>query len=237
MKVQLIDEYNAQGHLVCFGNLPGAYVRGATLDEALLKAPAEAKSYCLWAGLICPGASFEFDVVQEKSSNLQVHDADSDVLFDSERGKLSFEEYTAYRNLALKSARDFLTLYLSVPDKDNTVLRRRQTFYGDVPVSAAEMYRHTKNVNDYYFGAIGVKASNEPDIYVCRQRGFELLEDRPDYLDNKLFIDDNAEEWSLKKVLRRFIWHDRIHARAMYRMATRLCGENAIADPFCFGSR
>lgn len=59
-------------------------------------------------------------------------------------------EYEELKSLALKSARDFLTMYEAVPDKDKSVLPVRQTFYGEIPRSAYEMYEHTKNVNAYY---------------------------------------------------------------------------------------
>ena len=73
----------------------------------------------------------------------------------------------------------------------------RQTFYGQVLRTVFEMYEHTKNVNEYYFGEIGV-------------------------------------EWSLRKLLRRFIWHDRIHAKAMYRMAIKTFGVDAVPNIFQF---
>ena len=40
---------------------------------------------------------------------------------------------------------------------------------------------------------------------------------------------------NLRKVLRRFIWHDRIHAKKMHTMASSIWGDSAIADPFYFG--
>lgn len=43
-----------------------------------------------------------------------------------------------------------------------------------------------------------------------------------------------GEEWSLRKVLRRFIWHDRIHAKAMYRMAIKTFGPDVVPNIFCF---
>ena len=52
----------------------------------------------------------------------------------------------------MKSARDFLALYRSIPDKDKSALPPRATFYGEIPRTAREMYKHTKNVNAYYFG-------------------------------------------------------------------------------------
>ena len=93
---------------------------------------------------------------------------------------------------------------------------------------------HTKNVNTYYFSEIHVDADNDSSIYACRKRGFEALESKPDYLQNAVFHGSYGEDWSLRKVLRRFIWHDRIHARAMYRMAVTLFGAERIENPFCF---
>ena len=100
----------------------------------------------------------------------------------------------------------------------------RQTFYGPVPRTAREMYEHTKNVNAYYFGEIGVAADNVGDIVSCRRRGFDALEKQPDFLKNPVFDGSWDECWTLRKLLRRFIWHDRLHARAMERMKKRTFG-------------
>ena len=70
-----------------------------------------------------------------------------------------------------------------------------------------------------------MEADNEGTILACRQRGFEALEAQPDFLAGQVFQGSYAEEWSLAKVLRRFLWHDRIHAKAMYRMACAIFGE------------
>ena len=97
------------------------------------------------------------------------------------------------------------------------------------------MYRHTKNVNAYYWGEIGVHADNEGTILECRRKGFALLETSDDYLSNKVFDGSYGEQWTLAKVLRRFIWHDRIHAKAMYRMGQKTFGGGRIPDVFRFG--
>ena len=94
------------------------------------------------------------------------------------------------------------------------------------------MYEHTKNVNAYYFGEIGVDADNDGDIYECRVRGFEIVEKTDRFLDNLTIDGSYGEEWSLRKVIRRFIWHDRIHAKAMWRMAVKTFGE--AENPFAF---
>ena len=90
------------------------------------------------------------------------------------------------------------------------------------------------NVNSYYFGEIGVDAENGPDILSCRAKGFEELEKRDGYLENPVLVGSYDEEWSLRKVLRRFIWHDRIHAKAMYRRAYEAFWDDEIDNVFCF---
>lgn len=227
MIIKLIDEYNNGGHLVHVENLVGAYVRGVTLPSALQKLPAEVVSYCRWADLPLPD-SIQTQVVQQKFSDLQICDADSDVMFLTESEPLTPSRYAQLKALALKSAQDFLALYTSVPQKDAAVAPPRKTFYGNAPHTAAEMYEHTKNVNSYYFGEIGVDVSNEPNIYECRLRGFELLEKHPDFLQNVAVEGSYEEFWSVAKVCRRFVWHDRIHAKAMWRLAQKLCGDSSL---------
>ena len=199
---------------------PGAFARGANLSEALKKLPDDLSAWSLWTGGALPEYS-GVEIVADVASGLDVRDADSDVLMASEREPLSRAEYEMLRDMALRSAERFQALYDSVPDPDRSANPVRQTFYGAVPRTAREMYEHTKNVNAYYFGEIGVEADNEGDIVDCRRRGFEALERQQDFLENRVFEGSWEENWTLRKLLRRFIWHARIHARAMVRMMAR----------------
>lgn len=234
MRIDAVVEYNDGGFLVYAGNCPGAFVRGATLSKALAKFDVEMRQYLSWAGQAADGSPVDVRVVQEKRSALAVADADSDVLFISEQPALTQAEYEKLKALALKAAADFQLLYDSIPDPDRALFAPRKTFYGDAPHTARAMYLHTKGVNAYYFGEIGVAVSNEPDIFACRAQGFELVETTPGFLSNRVFEGSYDERWTLRKVCRRFVWHDRIHARAMYRAAASLWGAAGIADPFRF---
>lgn len=233
MKIRCIWEHNGNDTLLFSENCVGAFTRGESPETALKKMPTEIASYLTWRGLPVP-ESFETEIVQEKISALQISDADSDVLFETEKVPLALSEYEMLKELALKSARDFLALYESVPNKNESCLPARRTFYGQAPRTALEMYEHTRNVNNYYFGEIGIEASNEGDIFSCRARGFEKLETHAGFLANEVFKGSYGEEWSLRKVLRRFVWHDRIHAKAMYRMAVQTFGPDAIRNVFQF---
>lgn len=175
MKIKCAWEHNGDDTLLYAVNCAGAYTRGTSKELALGKMPEEIISYLRWSGAPVP-EGIDIEIVQEKNSELQIADADSDILFEEERGPLSEKEYLGLKSLALKSAEDFYALYVSVPDKNASCLPERNTFYGIVPRTAQEMYEHTKNVNSYYFGEIGVDVDNERTIFQCRQRGFALLE-------------------------------------------------------------
>ncbi len=233
MIVNCIWEHNGNDTLLYAKDYPGAYTRGITLEIALTKMSFEIISYLKWCNETA-SENYIPRIVQEKKSDLNIADADTDVLFESEKESFQIKEYLVLKRLVLKSSADFLALYDSIPDKNKSCLPIRHTFYGAVPRTAHEMYEHTKNVNDYYFGEIGVNADNIGTILECRAKGFSLLESSKGYLDNKIFCGSYNEQWSLRKVMRRFIWHDRIHAKAMYRMAVRTFGEGSIINPFQF---
>ncbi len=61
-----------------------------------------------------------------------------------------------------------------------------------------------------------------------------LPEDKEGFLNNTVIEGSYGELWSLRKMLRRFLWHDRIHAKAMYRMAVKTFGKNSVSNPYKF---
>lgn len=240
MQIRCVLEHNGSDTLLYAADCPGAFARGKTPDEALAKLPQDVCRFLLWRGGPLPDTVTPV-VVQEKSSALAIADADSDVLFDTERAPLPADEYAALRDLCLRSAADFAALYAGIPDPDRSVLPPRRTFYGDCPRTARQMLDHTQSVNAYYFGEIGIDADNGGSFTACRARGFAALEQAASAAglpspENRVVTGSYNELWSLRKVLRRFLWHDRIHARAMWRMARRTFPEAELPDPFFFGA-
>lgn len=234
MYIEAICEFNDQGYLIYAQNYVGAFVRVKTFDEAVSKFPLEISTYLKWLGKDEAMSNPQVVIVQSKYSNIAIHDADTEIIFKSEMEPLDTSEYQKLRELTLKSARDLQILYDSIPDKDYLLLNPRSTFYGNIPCTAKEIYHHTKNVNAYYFGEISVDVDNEPDIYTCRVKGFNVLEQLPDYLENQVCEGSYNEKWSLRKVCRRFIWHDRIHAKSLYLLAVKVFGKDNIKNPYYF---
>lgn len=233
MKIKCVWEHNGNDTLLYSSNFVGAFTRGESKEIAINKMQSEVEAYLRWKSGALEEIG-EVSIVQEKASSIDVCDADSDVIFEEEKKPLSMEEYQELKALALKSAQDFLTLYESIPDKKVSALEPKKCFLGWKPRTAEEMYVHTRSVNSYYFGEIDVEADNEGTIYECRKRGFEELEKQENFLENKVILGSYDEEWSVRKVLRRFIWHDRIHGKAMYRMAVKTFGTEQCKDVFRF---
>jgi hypothetical protein len=233
MTIDCIWEHNGRDSLLYAADFVGAFTRGENLEAAVAKMPREIATYCRWKGDPIP-ATMDIRIIRDCPSTLAIRDADSDAIFPSETQCLTTEEYHALKNLALRSAQDFLTLFQAIPDPQAAIKPPRDTFYGPVPRTAQAMYDHTKSVNTYYFAEIGVDTDNDGTIVQCRTRGFALLESQPDFLSRGVLAGSYGECWSLRKVLRRFIWHDRIHAKAMYRLAKATYPKAQIPDLFFF---
>ncbi|MDE6642189.1 MAG: hypothetical protein K2K63_16890 [Acetatifactor sp.] len=154
MKIRCVWEHNNNDSILYSDNFVGAFTRGETREAAMQKMSSEIIAYLTWRGKPIPD-SLDPVIVQEKESELAISDADSDVIFNEEKKPLSGSEYEELKVDV-------------IPDKNKSCLSVRSTFYGPVPRTAFEMYEHTKNVNAYYFGEIGVEADNEGNIVECR---------------------------------------------------------------------
>ncbi len=234
MVIGCVWEHNKNSSTVFSTDYAGAFARGASKDEAMSKLGKDINVYMAWLGE--PSVSeMRCEIRQECPTEADVRDGDTDCIFEEEMFPLTSAEYLWLKEIAMKSARDFLRMYEAVPDKNFSCDPPRTCFYGQVPRSAEEMYVHTKNVNEYYFGETGIAADNEGDIVMSRKMGFNKLESIKDFLKLEPRVGGMGEVWSLRKLLRRFIWHDRIHAKALYRMSVRAFGADMTEDVFHFG--
>ena len=234
--IEVIAEYSDKGAMLWADAYPGAYTRGETVSTALEKFPKALSEYAHWAhGAPLPDlAESDFVVTHAFRTALKVEDADSDVLFPSERLPMDMTEYTQKKQLCIRSAQDFEKLLNSIPQKDRALRKSRRTFYGRIPCSAREMAEHTNNTLEYYADAVGIPFENEGGLLENRKRLFRALESTPDFLAPKVYTNGDGELWTRKKLLRRILWHDRIHAYALWRHAITFWQKERIANPFFF---
>ena len=234
--IEVIAEYNDRGAMLWADAYPGAFSRGETVSKALEKFPKALSEYAQWAhGAPLPNlAESDFVITHAHQTDLKVDDADSNVLFPSERLPMDMTEYTQKKQLCIRSAQDFEKLLASIPQKDRALRKSRRTFYGKIPRSAREMAEHTNNTLEYYANAVGVPFENEGGLLENRRRLFHAIESTPDFLSSRVYTDSDGELWTRKKMLRRLLWHDRIHAGALYRLAITFWSKERIENPFFF---
>ena len=78
----------------------------------------------------------------------------------------------------------------------------------------------------------GAECKSKAEIEIIQN--FDRLEQMHCFLDNAIIEGSYDKLWSLRKVMRRFLWHDRIHAKAMYRMAVKSFGLLGANNTFKF---
>lgn len=122
MNIRCIWEHNGNDSIVYSDNFPGAFTRGKDFITTASKMKNEIISYAKWSGCSLPD-SFDIELVMDKPSDLQIRDADSDVLFDSEKMPLIKDEYNKLNSLALRSAECFYKLYEMIPNKNRSALQ------------------------------------------------------------------------------------------------------------------
>jgi len=233
--LSLISEFNNFGVLLHFVTLPGAYTRGATEMEAYSKAAQEAALYCEWAEMPLPKDAPSIAERKEAQNGSRLADADTEILLSCDRLKLDIDVFDMWCELAIRSATSFDTLYDSIRDKDWVQAEKlRPAFYGKTPATAREMLFHADVVSEYYLSRIGLRSQlTEGKLLENRKTCVETL--RANYNNEFNIFEADQELWTETKVLRRYIWHDRVHGKALYRHGLKMGMDiSEMVDTFGF---
>lgn len=236
--VSIVFETNGKGYLGFIVELPGAFVRGKTKNEAIAKVNQEVNLYLKWLNME-KKRDYNVKVVQMHRSSLMVEDADNEILLEADKETMDEEEFKDLLNLAWFSGETFLRLYTSTKFKDwADDARIRKTFYGDNLTTIQEICDHVKGCQYYYLSRTGYEFEEKEEGFMetgkfCTEKIRELYYKN----NNSIVFDVDNELWTLKKILRRFIWHDRIHGKAMTRILEKqrqLGMIDGYDDPFHF---
>jgi len=233
----LAFETNGRGYLGFIVELPGAFVRGRTEEEAVAKVHREADLYLKWLG-VEQKHDYKVQVIQRHRSTLTVEDADSEILLQADQERLSDREFQNLLDLVRFSGETFSQLYANTRFKDRIDESRiRKTFYGDNPATLQAIFEHVKRCQYYYLSRMKIAEQTEDDFMTIRDFCLAKLESIYRENNNAPEHEIDNERWTLKKVLRRYVWHDRIHGKAMTRILDKqrqlgLIGE--YEDPFHF---
>ena len=231
-------ETNGLGFIGFIIELPGAFVRGETETRALSKVIDEAVAYHRWTRISYDPPT-EILVAQRHNCKLQVQDADCEILLDSDRGIISKPEFSNLMDLAIYSGETFERLYEATRQKDWVdPARVRATFNGPAPKTIREIFQHVDKTQRYYLSRAGLETPRISDDFLAmRIRCMKQLWEQFNQTGNSKVFSVAGEQWTLKKILRRFIWHDRIHGKSIHRMLTKQRNMgliDGVEDPFRF---
>ena len=254
-------ETNGRGFIGFIVDLPGAYVRGKTEAEAVSKAGLEVSRYLAWIGLGRGpsggggggggGMSRSF-VIQRQTTTASVDQGDTMMLLDADRLKMRPDEFHALSDLVLYSGETFESVYRGAKLKSWTdESRLLPAFYGQRPCTIEQVYSHVRKTQAYYLSRLGVPLQ-DGDFMMMRRLAVNSLRNEFEHGakggngGGRALVTLEGETWTLRKVLRRFVWHDRIHAKAIFRIVRRqeqlglvgaAVGEPVVVvDPFHFSS-
>jgi hypothetical protein len=230
-RISVALETNGKGFIGFIVQLPGAYVRGKTEEEALSKVGSEVQSYSKWLG-VGPPVRYEVLVSQRHTCALTVEDADSEILLEEDKSPTNDHEFMELHDLVSYSGETFHALSMNA-ELENWVdeSRIRKTFYGDVPKTIREIFDHVNGTQYYYLSRAKLRPKERIEDFLQTRRNClsslrELFEQQR---NDQVFQVDN-EEWTLMKILRRFIWHDRIHGKAIVRIMRKQRQLGLIVD-------
>jgi hypothetical protein len=167
-----------------------------------------------------------------------VEDADNEILLEADKKMTGKEEFKRLLDLVWFSGETFSQLHTTAKLKDWVDKARiRKTFYGDNPKTIGEVFAHVNYCQCYYLSRMKIMKEVKGDFMTLREFCLEKLEALYRKHDNSLIFEVDDELWTLKKVLRRFIWHDRIHGKAITRILEKQRQLGVIDeynDPFHF---
>ena len=236
-ELKAVLEYNDKGVTLWSAAYPGVFARGKTAEEAAKKLPAACRRFRLWAKLSPASANTEGEdihYIQKIKADAALDEGFTNALFSDEKLPMDMAQYTSLKSLCLASAKDFETLFASIPQKDRALLKSRRTVYGKVPVTSRDMLAHVQAEQRRYASLFGISLCGAQGLLAERKLLFSGLEAQPGFLSDRVFISSDGELWSIKKLMRRLLWHDSIHGRALYRKAVSFWQKEQVKNPFGF---
>ena len=236
-ELDAVMEYTDQGVTLWSLTYPGAFARGETAAQAVKKLPVACRRYRSWAKLPSETVALKDEAVRcirKIKVDTLVEEGFTSVLFPEEKLPMNMARYTRLKALCLASARDFETLFASIPQKDRALLKSRRTLYGKVPVTAREMMAHVTDCQRAWAALFSIDLGESQGLLADRKRLFAGLESQPVFLADRIVAAPDAEQWTLSKLLRRLLWHDALHGRALYRKAITFWQKERIKNPFGF---
>jgi len=224
MKYHLLCEIGPDGSTQIFiRELPGCYSRSPSFDEAVAKAPLKIKEFLDWLkghGDDIGGSDYdvETEVSEVVRGNWPVNLGDSQALFKADLRPLEREEVERCKRYIRYAREDFINLYLSAPKEAHEWKPDQST-----PRHIKRIAEHIADVDFFYIERLKARkfrdwplefleVSNELTLMRLSNLSGEEMNCSVSYHEPGGWTGTSEPEgWTTRKVLRRFVWHERLH--------------------------
>ncbi len=212
------------GYMAWVHELPGCVARGTTREEVESKIAPAIAEFLAWARRAHLSAQgVEFAIVGEVTSAVAARDADSEILLEPDRSRLTQTFWSQIERLLRLSRKDLLDI---LAEANETALSYKPE---ERPRSVREHFLHIGLVELMYaawtFDLESPKGIAEflrwaRRVVTLRMRVLA----RSDRGKSTLALWSGAprpEPWTARKAARRLVWHERLHHRAIRRLLAR----------------
>lgn len=223
MKYHLLCEVGPDGSTQIFvQELFGCYSRSPTFDEAVAKAPLKIREFLDWLRahgehIIESDYEIETEVSEIVRGNWPIKLGDSQALFKADLRPLGREEVERCIRYIGYAREDFMDLYLSAPG-DALEWKPDQS----TPRHIKRIAEHVAEVDLFYIERLKARkfgdwplgfleASNELAIMRLSNLSEDEMNCAVSYHPPGGWTATKAEGWTTRKVLRRFVWHEKLH--------------------------
>jgi len=237
MKYHLLCEVGPDNSTQIFvQELPGCYSRAPTLDEAVAKAPFKIREFLEWLRkhgepIADDEYSVETIVAEVVKGKWPVNLGDSQALFKADLRPLDREEVKRCIRFMGYAREDLIDLYLSQP-KDSLEWKPDAA----TPRNIKRIAEHVAECSLFYIERIKprrfedwpltfLEVADELSVMRLLNLSDEEVSCQVSYHQPGEWTGMREPEgWTARKVLRRFVWHERLHTATVRKLA-RLFGE------------
>jgi len=224
-----MGDYWWYAHIV---ELPGCFTRGESREAVLKSLPVAIKQYSKFLerhGHQLEISSLEFDVVEEIHGISELGEAGGAVaLFASDKIPITKKELDFFLNLMQWNRQDLLALVQFLPEK----IQNARPFPKKWTID--ETLHHIANAEEWYISRLGATLQNEYETLIktpssglqkeiifdhlatIRNGAIQILrkvfsQKRGGSFTRAAYTTHPREVWTFRKVLRRFVEHEREH--------------------------
>jgi predicted RNase H-like HicB family nuclease len=232
MKYHLLCEVGPDGSTQVFvRELPGCYSRAPTFDGAVTKTPLKIREFLEWLHkhgepITEDAYGVETEVAEIVRGNWPVNLGDSQALFEADLISLDREEVNRCIRFMKYAREDLISLYSGQP-KDSLEWKPDAA----TPRNIKRIAEHVAECSLFYMERIKprrfeewpltfLEVADELSIMRLLNLSDEEMNCQVSYHQPGEWTGTHQPEgWTARKVLRRFVWHERLHTTTVRKLA------------------